>query len=116
MLLRLRWLSPLDEEYTMECGTCGATLRKGARFCNTCGAVQGGSASDGAPSTPGVSAGMSEPGASGRARRPARVARGADGSDASTPARSLTAPIATDILDAAALAQAEQDAAPEAGA
>lgn len=93
----------------MECKTCGADLREGARFCNQCGASQVDApiaAPDGVSSASGENAGSS-----GRARRPARVPRAADGAPSNGSSRVRTVPVATDILDAAANAAQSQEVA-----
>src|SRR5579859_4079226 len=104
----------------MECRTCGATLREGARFCNTCGAIQVDASLDSPQDTPAVSpdgtlpASGSDSDSSSRARRPARVPRATNATDATdslAPSRSRTIPVETNVLDPAALAMAEQHAA-----
>ena len=104
----------------MECRACGAALREDARFCNVCGASQGDALTAGPVPPASTDGGGESVGASGRARRPPRVPRASDAADevnAPAPARSLTVPVATNILDEAALDAAQpQPPAPQEGA
>ena len=87
----------------MECQHCGAALRPGARFCNSCGARQeldsAQHATDAVATDTGVGEASPETAASsGRAKRPPRIPR-ADAGDAPPRSRETAGPILTDLLD-----------------
>ncbi|HZC77656.1 MAG TPA: zinc ribbon domain-containing protein, partial [Ktedonobacterales bacterium] len=102
----------------MECQTCGAELRPGARFCNVCGAHQ----LDAEPQTE-QDEQSSAQADGGRVKRPPRTPRADEAVPAAVSGRVDTLPVSTDMfsepahtLDEAAASDASAAVEPSAAA